>query len=351
MKNFSRNNIQSMAGYVPGEQPPPGKYIKLNTNENPYAPSAAVVRAIQQAAETGLVRYPDPYGESFRRAAADQIGVDPDWILCGNGSDDILTICVRTFVGEGQRMRFPTPSYVLYRTLAQIQGAVADAVRLNKDWTLPQTFLQASEDVKLAVVANPNSPSGTLISQQALLEVAQRLPCPLIIDEAYVDFAESDCLELVKECDNVLVTRSMSKSYALAGLRFGYVVAQPLLIEQLAKVKDSYNCDALSIAGATAAICDQAWLSEIRDRIIVTRARMQRQLGELGFHVQPSQANFVWCTQPDWELKPIFATLKASQILVRYMVYDEWGEGIRISVGTDEQFDACLACLKQIVPA
>jgi histidinol-phosphate aminotransferase len=348
MTDYARKSIQSMQGYVPGEQPPPGKFIKLNTNENPYLPSAAVARAIQEAAQTSLVRYPDPYAEAFRHTAARQFGVEPDWILCGNGSDDLLTICVRTFVGEGQKLRYPTPSYVLYKTLAQIQGALADEIRLNGDWSLPAAFTKATAHVKLAVVANPNSPSGTLLSPDELLAIAKQLPCPLIIDEAYVDFAQSNCLDLVKQSDNVLVTRSMSKSYALAGLRFGFVVAQPTLIQQLSKVKDSYNCDALSIAGATAAFSDQQWLSETRQRIIDTRTRMQQQLGELGFHVQPSQANFIWCTQPDWELKPIFEALKSAQILVRYMVYDGWGEGLRISVGTDEQVAACLTCLKDI---
>jgi histidinol-phosphate aminotransferase len=349
MTNYARKNIQSMKGYVPGEQPPPGKFIKLNTNENPYPPSPATVRAIQQAAETGLARYPDPYGEAFRRAAAAELGVDPDWILCGNGSDDILTICVRTFVGEGERLRYPTPSYVLYKTLVQIQGGIADEIRLQNDWSLPAEFVSPADDVKLAVVANPNSPSGTLLAPEPLLAVAQELPCPLIIDEAYVDFADTHCLDLVKRSDKILVTRSMSKSYALAGLRFGFVVAQPSLIGQLAKVKDSYNCDALSIAGATAAISDQRWLQETTQRVKETRARMEKQLASLGFHVQPSQANFVWCSHPEWDLQSIFESLKASQILVRFMVYDGWGKGLRISVGTDAQFDACFTTLTSII--
>ena len=350
MTDYERQAIRAMQGYVPGEQPPPGKFIKLNTNENPYPPSAAAVRAIQEAAELALIRYPDPYASAFRRVAAERFGIEPSWILCGNGSDDLLTICVRTFVGQGQLLRYPTPSYVLYRTLAHIQGADIDEVRLNDDWSLPSAFADLHRPPKLVVIANPNSPSGTLIAPEQLLKLSQTLPCPLLIDEAYVDFAESNCLSLVQQSKNILVTRSMSKSYALAGLRFGFVVGPPELIEQLAKVKDSYNCDALSIAGAAAAFNDEAWLEETKTKIIATRSRMEARLAEFGFQAQPSQANFVWITQPRWHLKSMFEALKSAQILVRYMNYDNWGEGLRISVGTDEQVDACLTVLDGICP-
>jgi histidinol-phosphate aminotransferase len=146
-----------------------------------------------------------------------------------------------------------------------------------------------------------------------------------------------------------MVSRSLSKSYALAGLRFGFVIAQPQIIEQLAKVKDSYNCDALSIAGATAAIDDQAWLVQTRDKLIASRTRFATELQQLGFRVQPSQANFIWCTFPGRPLKPIYEDLKRNRILVRYMAYDGWEEGIRISVGSDEQIDACLLGLRGIL--
>jgi histidinol-phosphate aminotransferase len=180
-------------------------------------------------------------------------------------------------------------------------------------------------------------------------EIADRLPCPLLVDEAYADFAETNCLGLVKENPRVMVARTMSKSYGLAGLRFGYLVAQPPVIEQLIKVKDSYNCDALSIAGATAAIDDRAWLTETRGKIIATRARLIEAVQALGFTPPPSQANFVWCPHPTLKLKPIYEQLKQAQILVRYMNYDGWGDGLRISVGTDDQIDACLAVLSGLV--
>ena len=340
-----RKNIVDMAGYTPGEQPPVGKYIKLNTNENPYPPSPNAVRAIQQAAETSLVRYPDASGTAFRRRAADVLGVEPDWIMCGNGSDDILTILTRAFVGENERLRLPFPSYVLYNTLAKIQGAKSEEIRFNNDWSLSDEFVAVHEDLRIAYLPNPNSPSGTVVARERILEIAEALPCPLLVDEAYADFAEFNCVDLVAKNENIMVSRTMSKSYGLAGLRFGFLIAQPQIIAELNKVRDSYNCDALSIAGATAAIDDQDWLIENRAQVIATRQRLENGMQELGFSAQPSQANFVWCTHADRPLQPIYEHLKANHILVRYMNYPGWSDGLRISVGTDEQIDACLGLI------
>ncbi|MFO7904790.1 MAG: histidinol-phosphate transaminase [Pirellulaceae bacterium] len=346
---YARPEIAAMSGYVPGEQPAPGKHIKLNTNENPYRPSTSVPRAIQEAAENRLRLYPDPLATSFRIAAGEVLNVDPDWILCGNGSDDILTIVTRAVVAAGQCVRLPYPSYVLYRTLAEIQGAEYAEVHFNADWTLSEAFAAATPNLKLVFLPNPNSPSGTMIPPDRVLELASRLPCPLLVDEAYADFAEANCLHLVKENEKIMVSRSMSKSYALAGLRFGYLVAQPRMIAELRKVKDSYNCDAISVAGATAAISDQDWLRENQQRVRATRTRMESSLRRLGFTVQPSQANFLWCTQPERPLQPLYLKLKENRVLVRYMNYPGWGEGLRISVGTDQQIDACLAILEAMV--
>lgn len=344
-----RPAIAALHGYVPGEQPPPGKYIKLNTNENPYPPSPAVPRAIAAAAEQGLVRYPDPLGTAFRLRAADVLGVDPEGILCGNGSDDILTIVTRALVGEGDLLRLPYPSYVLYRTLAEIQGAAFEEVPFDPDWSLTAAFARPLPRLRLVFLANPNSPSGTVIPPDRVLELAEQLPCPLLVDEAYADFAETHCLDLVRQNRKILVSRSLSKSYALAGLRFGFVVAHPELIVQLRKVKDSYNCDALALAGATAAIDDQAWRRENRARILATRQRMEVELRALGLDVVPSQANFLWCTHPTQPLRPVYEQLKANFLLVRYMNYPGWGDGLRISVGTDAQVDACVTLLKAIL--
>ena len=347
--SYFRPNITAMTGYVPGEQPRGEKIIKLNTNENPYPCSPKVKVAIGRVVQAGLQKYPDPLATAFRIAAGGLYGVDPDWILCGNGSDELLTMITRAFVDSGDVVRFANPGYILYRTLAEIQGARADVVNFNADWSLGDSFTQPVDRLKLALLANPNSPSGTLVPPARVAELAAALPCPLVVDEAYVDFADTNCLSLVRENEKILVLRTLSKSYALAGLRFGFVIAQPQLIEQLRKVKDSYNCDALSIAGATAAIDDQSWLKETRATILATRERMTAALGELGFASVPSQANFVWNPHPSLLVEPLYQQLKASGVLVRYMNYALWGDGLRISVGTDEQVDACLSLLKTLV--
>ncbi len=340
--SYVRPEIAAMAGYVPGEQPQGGKFIKLNTNENPYPCSPSVARAIEATLRGGLNKYPDPHATAFRVRAAQVLGVEPDWILCGNGSDDILTILTRAFVGQGNRLRLPYPSYVLYKTLAQLQGAESEEVEFQRDWSLGDDFAAPAERLKLAFLPNPNSPSGTVLSRDRVAQLAERLPCPLLVDEAYADFAEDNCLDLVRGNERVMVSRSLSKSYALAGLRFGFVVAQPQVIEQLQKVKDSYNCDTLSIAAATAAIDDEAWLADTRAKIIATRRRLSEGMRAFGFDVVPSQANFVWNTHPQLDVEPLYQQLKRNGVLVRYMNYRGWPPGLRISVGSDAQIDACL---------
>jgi histidinol-phosphate aminotransferase len=347
--SYFRPEVEAMSGYTPGEQPQAGKFIKLNTNENPYPPSPAVIQALQEAARGNLARYPDPLATAFRRRAADLFQVEPDWILCGNGSDDILTIVTRSLVGPGAKIRFPYPSYVLYATLAQIQGSRFEEIPFREDWGLGDRFVQGTDDLCLAFLPNPNSPTGTFIAPPQVAELVERLPCPLLIDEAYVDFAETHCVDLVRRDERAMVSRTLSKSYALAGLRFGFLIAQPPLIAQFRKVKDSYNCDSLSIAAATAALDDQDWLRGNRARVIATRERMTASLRGLGFQVIDSQANFVWCRHSEREARELYEQLKAERILVRYMHYPCWSDGLRISVGTDDQIDACLTLLRTMV--
>lgn len=341
-----RSAVEQMSGYAPGEQPPPGKTIKLNTNENPYPMSPRVALAIREALDRGLQRYPDPMATAFRMRAASLHGVTPDHILCGNGSDELLTIVVRTFVDAGQAVRFPTPSYILYGTLAKIQGATSQAIRFRRDWSLPEEFFVEDDHLHLILLANPNSPSGLCIRPDVILKLAMSVHCPVIVDEAYVDFARQDCLSLIHQCDRIVILRSLSKSYALAGLRFGYAVAHPWIIQQMAKVKDSYNCDALSVAGATAAIDDQAWLDETRGKMIATRQRTADALRSIGFDLPVSEANFLWCTHPSWPLRKLFEELRQDQVFVRYLDYPGWGDGLRISIGTDEQMALALDAMK-----
>ncbi|MDO4586276.1 MAG: aminotransferase class I/II-fold pyridoxal phosphate-dependent enzyme [Planctomycetia bacterium] len=357
---YVRPEIAAMGGYVPGEQPQEGQAVKMNTNENPYRASEKVFDAIRNVAAKGLSRYPNSLGEPFREAAAKVYHVDPNWILCGNGSDDILTILTRTFVGSGELLRLPYPSYILYKSLAEIQGAQSEEVRFNDDWTLPPYFGESPRSnfpgsyysnpdaqnhrLGLVYLPNPNSPSGTIIPQEQIAKMADSLPCPLLIDEAYADFAGSNCIDLVKNNPKIMISRTMSKSYALAGLRFGFLIAQPEMIEQLIKVKDSYNCDSLAIAAATAAMNDQDWLLENRKKLLAGREKLTQKMRNLGFIVPDSFANFTWNvhSNPNVSHKSIYDFLKQNKILVRYMNYVHWGDGLRISVGTDEQIDQCL---------
>ena len=348
--SYFRSNIMAMAGYAPGEQPAGGKFIKLNTNENPYPCSPKVGAAIRHTAAAGLQRYPDPRANAFRLRASALLqeivaGIGPDWILCGNGSDDLLTIVTRALVDPGTCLRHANPSDILYGTLAEIQGATCQVIDYQGDWSLDERFTAPDDRLRLAILANPNSPSGTLLDPGRVLEIAAALPCPLLVDEAYAEFADSHCLRLIAENERILVTRTLSKSYALAGLRFGYLVAQPAMIEQFSKVKDSYNCDALAIAGATAAIDDQAWLARTRAAILTTRQRLTDALTALGFQCTRSQANFVWCQHPAMPAEELYKRLKQDGVLVRYLHYPRWQPGLRISVGTDEQVDALLTLL------
>jgi histidinol-phosphate aminotransferase len=347
MTRFLRPNIRAMSGYTPGEQPRTDDIIKLNTNENPYPPSPRVQSAIQETLQSGNLRkYPDPMGTHFRQTAAKVLGVDPDGIVIGNGSDDILTILTRAFVPGGGLIVSPTPSYLLYKTLADIQGANFQTVPFTANGHLPNPW--PFPKAHLTFIANPNSPTGTQVPTTALRSLAEPLDGPLVIDEAYVDFASDNALSL-RSLPNVIITRTLSKSYSLAGLRFGFAVTAPEMARELVKVKDSYNCDALSLAGAIAALEDQDYLRQTTQKILQTRARLTQSLQSLGFDVLPSQANFVWARRSDRPVQSIFETLKNRRILVRHMNYGKHGDGLRISVGTDLEIDRLLDQLRQIV--
>jgi histidinol-phosphate aminotransferase len=347
MSRYFQPHIERMAGYVPGEQPRNGGFIKLNTNENPYPPSPRVAEAIAAALNDRLRLYPDPLGTAFRATAARLHGVEPEQILAGNGSDDILTILIRAFVGPGDLVVYPTPSYILYRTLVELQDGRSVEVDFTPDWRLePDAF--ARPGTRLAFLANPNSPSGTSLAPEAVSALAERLECPLVVDEAYVDFAENDCVGLVAKYPNIIVTRSFSKGYSLAGLRLGYLVARPEIVEGLIKVKDSYNCDTLSLVGGAAALEDRAYQAQTRSRILATRGRLTEAARALGYHVPDSQANFVWCTGGP-PAAPIYEALKERKILVRLMRYPGLADGLRITVGTDAEIDRLLEEWRRLV--
>ncbi len=349
MSRFLQPHIAQMAGYVPGEQPQGGGFIKLNTNENPYPPSPAVKEALAAAINDRLRLYPDPMATEFRDAVATLHGVKRDMVLAGNGSDDLLTIITRAFVGQGDVAGYPTPSYLLYSTLIALQGGRAAVVRYTRDWSLEKSATDIPS-LKLFFLANPDSPSGTALRYDQVADLAKSLDCPLVVDEAYGDFADPLChaMPLLKDHPNIIVTRSFSKGYSLAGIRLGYLVAHPELVAQLVKIKDSYNTDKLSQVAGAAALKDQAYLAETRSRIINTRARLSEALRALGYTVTNSQSNFVWATGGP-PAGTVFEQLKNRKILVRLMRYDGYPEGLRISIGTDAEIDTLLNALKEIV--
>ncbi len=346
--SYFRRNIDEMQAYVPGFQPKEPGYIKLNTNENPYPPAPGVVEVLHDAPEQMLRKYPDPTADAFRRQAAQVLGTRPERILCGNGSDDLLNIAIRSFCGEGDIVAFPSPTYMIYESLARIQGATPVAVDFPEDFALPPAL--ATTGAGLTLLSNPNPPSGTFVSAEEVSRLAESVSGVLLVDEAYADFAEDNCLELVEEHDNVIVTRTLSKSYSLAGLRFGFAVAQEPLIEGMMKVKDSYNVHALGIAAATAAIADQQWLKQNVEKIKATRGRLTAALQGMGFACWPSQSNFVFARVPrGQEAERIFQRLFERKILVRYFNMPRLDDCLRISVGTDEEIDVLVAALEEIL--
>jgi histidinol-phosphate aminotransferase len=339
MSSLFRSSVNAMAGYVPGEQPKPGtKIIKLNTNENPYPPSPRAMAVLENFNSELLRRYPDPYAKAFCGAISGALGVPADWIIVGNGSDDVLNILVRACAeGAGRKVVYPMPTYVLYRTLCEMQPAEVVEVPYGKGFELPiEALIQAQGAITF--IATPNSPSGHLVSLEDLRRLAGELSGVLAIDEAYADFAEGNALELVSEFDNVIVLRTMSKGYSLAGLRLGFGIAQPRLLEGMFKVKDSYNVDALAIAIGTAAMQDQDYKNDCVEKVKRSRSLMAKELERLGF-VVPSelQGNFILATAPDNRAEALYLGLKERGILVRYFKQAGLSDKLRITIGTEEQ--------------
>ena len=338
-----------MSGYVPGEQPPLGtKIIKLNSNENPYPPSPQALKVLQEIDGEMLRRYPDPTGKSFRIAASKVLGVADDWIVVGNGSDDLLNLIVRAVGESGKQIVCPAPTYVLYRTLAAIQDAEFVEVPYPDDYKLPVDLLIAAQGA-VTFVASPNSPSGTAISVADLEKLAKELSGILAIDEAYVDFAEENALLLTKKYSNVIVLRTLSKGYSLAGLRLGFGIANPALLAELNKIKDSYNVDALAYAVGAAAIADRDHKTANAEKIKASRAKLALSFKELGFDVWPSQTNFLLVRPPNGDAERIYQTLKVRGILIRHFNQPRLEDKLRISVGTEEQNQILVKTLKEIL--
>ncbi len=346
--SYFRENIERMVGYVPGEQPIAGeRVIKLNTNENPYPPSPKALEILHSLDGEALRRYPDPLATRFRKVVAEVLDVPVDWIIAGNGSDDVLTMILRACVGPDDTVAYAVPTYVLYRTLTQIQAGRCVEVPYGEDYALPADSL-AESAAAVTFVASPNSPSGTAYSVEQLDALAGRLDGVLVVDEAYVDFADGDCLDLVRRRENVIVLRTLSKGYSLAGLRLGFGVAQPALLEGLQKVKDSYNVDAVAAAVGAAAFADQYHKNANAEKVKISRAKLQADLTAMDFRVWPSQANFLLTRSPEGDAERIYLGLKAGGIFIRYFNQPGLDDKLRITVGTDEQNAALTGAIKEI---
>jgi len=344
---YFRKNIEKVKGYEPGFQPKETDVVKLNTNENPYPPSPAVLKVLTEISPERLRRYPDPLGNEFRQAAAEVNSVGPENIMCCNGGDDLLTIAFRAFCDENRPVAYPIPTYSLYPVLADVQNCPVLEVPFDDEFNLPAKL--AGTNAALTIVCNPNAPTGSFISVNELASLADEISGVLLIDEAYVDFSEQNCNGLVKDFDNVIILRSMSKGYSLAGMRFGYAIARPELITGLMKVKDSYNVDVVAIEAATAAIKDRKYFKENVEKVKAERTRLTEQLRNLGFDVPDSFSNFVLAQCKNGGAADVYEKLTGRNIYVRYFSYPRLEDKLRITVGMPEQDDKLLAALKDIL--
>jgi len=347
-----RPAIRAMSGYVPGEQPDSQqRVIKLNTNENPYPPPQPVLDAISAAVGEQLRLYPEPGSRPVRQAAARAYGLDADQVLVGNGSDDLLTIILRTFVDPGQVVAAPDPTYSLYQPLTAIQGGQYSYVPWNEDHQLPVQELAAT-GARVIFVVRPNAPTGHAIPLEDVRSLCQVAPGVVVLDEAYGDFCRDNGLGLLQDIPNLIVTRSFSKSLSLAGLRIGIAFTSLALARQMHKVRDSYNVDALAQAAATAALDNLHLYRPAIQAVLYQRKRLTEALEERGFKVPPSEANFVLATIPKGRRDGTawLADLKQRGLLVRYFAnHPQLVDKLRISVGSPEEMTALLAVIDDLL--
>ncbi|MCB9536663.1 MAG: histidinol-phosphate transaminase [Myxococcales bacterium] len=342
---FVRPDVVALEGYVPGAQR--ADALKLNTNECAWPASPRVAEAVQAVVD-GLVRYPDPLATALRVDAARHYGVTPEQVLAGNGSDDCLTMLFRAHLAPGDVVAAPDPTYGLYRTLAGVQGARYVGVPYGEGWAVPDL---AATGARLALVAHPNNPSGTLAEVDALRRLADRLEGVLVVDEAYVDFAEAargpcSLIPYLGAHPNLVVLRTFSKSFGLAGARLGLLFAHPALVAQYAKVKDSYNVDSFAQAAGRAALADTAHHRDVVARTLDERARLAAALAAFGWTFPDSDANFLLChVGPDAER--LYRALGDEGVLVRWWSRPDLRACLRISVGRPEHTDRLLDALRR----
>lgn len=348
--------VAALRPYVPGEQPRIPGLIKLNTNENPYPPSARVIAAIQQAASDGLERYPDPESLALRQAVATRHALQPAQVFAGNGSDEVLAHAFCAFFRQpGQALLFPDITYSFYRVYTQLYDIEAEQLPVTEalEVDVDALIARAAQGCAGIVLANPNAPTGIGLP----LSTIERLlaACPdrvVLVDEAYVDFGGTSALPLIQRYPNLLVVQTLSKSRSLAGLRVGFACGQAHLIEGLTRVKDSFNSypiDRLASAGAIASLEDEAWFAQACRDVIEARETLNGQLRTLGFEVLPSQANFVFARHPQHDAAQLAAALRERALLVRHFNQLRIAQYLRISIGTRAQCDALVAALTALL--
>ena len=348
-KSFLRQSLEGYRPYVPGEQPPDGEdWVKLNTNESPLPPSPRVIEAIKAATNESLRLYPSPTAGPARQAIAAHFGLGADQVALGNGADELIEMCFRAFAGAGDSVAYPSPTYPLLDPLCRLHGATPSIHPTAEGWTWTLDLIEDTSPLKFLV--NPNSPTGTHHSRRTVEQVLARSPGVVVLDEAYADFAPESQLELLGRHSNLLILRTMSKSYALAGMRIGFALGSAQLITALDAVRDSYNMDRLAIVAATAAINDEEHHRKIVDYVISERAWLEEQLRETGFAQSPSAANFVFVRPPlGASAAAVADALRERRVLVRHYDREPIAGWFRITIGTREQHKRLLIALQEIL--
>ncbi len=366
-KHMVRPLVHELNAYVPGEQPKIRGLIKLNTNENPYPPSPKVLRAVKAAADGRLRLYPNPAADALRKKLANLHGCSPEHIIVGNGSDEVLAMAVRGFVeplAAGKRssrkpdsrcvVQYFHPSYSLYPVLADIHGAARNAVSLRGDFSMPTvTELRRGKawdfNAALSIVTTPNAPSGKGYSVDELDSLCKQQKGVVILDEAYVDFAPENAMNLALKHPHVLVARTFSKAYSLCFQRVGYLVGNPELIAALHKIRDSYNVNGLGQIAAEATLDDPKYYQGNFRKIIATRESLIRELTKLGFRVLPSATNFIFAQPPGLPAQDWLQRLRDQRILVRWFNQDGIREYLRITIGTPAESEALVKAVRKIL--
>ena len=346
---FLKQSLRDFPSYVPGEQPPDGQgWVKLNTNESPLPPSPKVLEAIHQATDDSLRLYPSPMATPAREAIARRFGLQANQVALGNGADELIEMCFRAFAGAGDRVSYCSPTYSLLEPLCRMHDAVPAPHPAAEGWAWTDEFVY--DPAPLKFIVNPNSPTGTWVEEQAVERAVEVSRGVVVLDEAYVDFAPASCVALLARHRNLLILRTMSKSYALAGMRIGFALGGGELISALDAVKDSYNLDRLAIAAAVAAVEDEEHHRRIVDHVVSEREWLAGRLSGLGFELSPSQANFVFVKPPSSQNGAAVAdALREQRILVRRYDLDPIAGWLRITIGTREQHERLLAALKEIL--